>query len=196
MTTSTEANDLAAQLRAIKRHLHSVMNGPVSASMREKGLTYKVNFGVELPRLTEWAQTLPHTYDLAAALWKEDIRECRILAGLLMPVERFDAELAEVWVEQMRFAEEAELTVMNLFCRTAWASTKAFEWIASADTMRQLCGYLLIARLLMRGMKPSDRDAQELTDQARSIPADAPSALRRAAANALNKLELSQEGWL
>lgn len=196
MTNPNDANDLATQLRAIKQHLRSVMNGPVSASMREKGLTYKVNFGVEIPRLTEWATTLPHTYELAAALWKEDIRECRILAGLLMPPERFDGELAEVWVEQMRFTEEAELTVMNLFCRTSWASTKAYEWIASEDTMRQLCGYLLLARLFMQGMKPSERDAHELTDQAQSIPTDAPQALRRAAANALNKLELLQEGWL
>ena len=43
--------DTAEQLREIKRALRGMMNGVVSASMREKGLTYKVNFGVELPRL-------------------------------------------------------------------------------------------------------------------------------------------------
>ena len=192
----TGKTDIPAQLRAIKQHLRTIMNGPVSASMREKGLTYKVNFGVEVPRLAEWAQTLPHDYQLAAALWKEDIRECRILAAMLMPADCFDAELAEVWVEQMRFAEEAELTVMNLFSRTEWASTKAFEWIAASDTMHQLCGYLLLARLFMKGMRPTERDACELTDQAQSLDADAPQALRRAAANAVNKLQLIEEGWL
>ena len=192
----TGKTDIPAQLRAIKQHLRTIMNGPVSASMREKGLTYKVNFGVEVPRLAEWAQTLPHDYQLAAALWKEDIRECRILAAMLMPADCFDAELAEVWVEQMRFAEEAELTVMNLFSRTEWASTKAFEWIAASDTMHQLCGYLLLARLFMKGMRPTERDARELTDQAQSLDADAPQALRRAAANAVNKLQLIEEGWL
>ena len=40
------SNDLNEQLRTIKRSLRGVMNGPVSHSMREKGLTYKVNFGV------------------------------------------------------------------------------------------------------------------------------------------------------
>lgn len=192
----TGKTDIPAQLRAIKQHLRTIMNGPVSASMREKGLTYKVNFGVEVPRLSEWAQILPHDYQLAAALWKEDIRECRILAAMLMPADCFDAELAEVWVEQMRFAEEAELTVMNLFSRTEWASTKAFEWVAASDTMHQLCGYLLLARLFMKGMRPTERDARELTDQAQSLDADAPQALRRAAANAVNKLQLIEEGWL
>ena len=79
------------------------MNGPVSQSMREKGLAYKVNFGVELPRLREMAEEWPHNYELAAALWKENIRECRLLAGMLMPTEDFPADLAELWVEQMNF---------------------------------------------------------------------------------------------
>ena len=86
-----DPNDLPTQVRFVKRSLHGMMNGPVSASMREKGLTYKVNFGVELPRLREFATSLPHTYELASALWKEDIRECRILAGLLMPAEKFES---------------------------------------------------------------------------------------------------------
>lgn len=95
--TQTIPADLPSLLRYIKRSLHGMMNGVASASMRQKGLQYKVNFGVELPRLQAWAAELPHTYELAAALWKEDIRECRLLAAMLMPVERFDTELAQVW---------------------------------------------------------------------------------------------------
>ena len=43
--------ELADQLRFIKQSLRGMMNGVLSQSMREKGLTYKVNFGVEMPRL-------------------------------------------------------------------------------------------------------------------------------------------------
>ena len=117
---------LAEQLRMIKRSLRGVMNGPVSASMREKGLNYKIIFGVELPRLQAMANEFPHTYELAAALWKENIRECRLLAGMLMPTESMDAELARIWVEQMQFVEEAECTVLYLFSHTPWASVCAF----------------------------------------------------------------------
>ncbi len=181
--------DLHEQQRLIKRALHAMMNGPVSASMREKGLTYKVNFGVELPRLQAYAQELPHTYELAATLWKEDIRECRLLAGMLMPPERMDADLADLWVEQMRFSEEAENTVMHLFTRCPWAAGKAFEWIASDDAMHQQCGYLILARLFMKGMRPSERDEVELLDQVEATLADttAPHAVRQAAHKALMK---------
>ncbi len=182
-----EITDLSEQLRFIKRSLRGVMNGIVSTSMRDKGLNYKVNFGVELPRLQQMAQELPHTYELAAALWKEDIRECRLLAGMLMPVERMDAELAEIWVESMRFVEEAECTVMHLFSRTEWASSKAFEWIASADEMHELCGYLLLARLFMQQAIPSERDEQEFLDQVRTALQDGTPAVRRAASKAVVK---------
>ena len=45
-----------------------MMSGPVSSSMREKGLAYKLNFGVDAVRLRQLADQLPHTHELAAAL--------------------------------------------------------------------------------------------------------------------------------
>lgn len=156
------------QIIAIKRACRGLMNGPVSASMREKGLTYKVNFGVELPRLRELADTLPHNYDLAASLWKENIRECRLLAGMLMPTDAFDAELADLWVEQIQFEEEAECTTAHLFSRLPYASAKAFEWVAREERLFRLCGWLLFSALFKNGMTPAPRDARELMDQARS----------------------------
>ena len=159
--------DLAGQLRYVKTGLRGVMNGTVSQSMREKGLTYKVNFGVELHRLAEMAEELPHTAELAGALWKENIRECRILAGLLYPVADFFEDLADLWVEQIHFMEEAECCVMNLFQHLPYASQKAFEWIAREEEMFQVCGWLLMGRLFMKGMTPSDRDSEELLDQLR-----------------------------
>ncbi len=179
--------DLAEQLRQIKRSLRGVMNGPVSASMREKGLRYKVIFGVELPRLQEMATTLPHRYEVAAALWKEDIRECRLLAGMLMPKECMDEQLADLWVEQMRFTEEAECTVLHLFSHEPWASVKAFEWIAAEGEMQQLCGYLLLARLFMQRLQPNERDAAEFLDQVATTLKTPQTSVARAASKALVK---------
>ena len=42
---------LHQRLKDIKTQLRLSMNGVVSQSMREKGLVYKLNFGVELPRI-------------------------------------------------------------------------------------------------------------------------------------------------
>ncbi len=158
--------ETAEQVRDIKRALRGMMNGVVSASMREKGLTYKVNFGVELPRLQDWAKELPHTHELAQALWQEDIRECRLLAAMLQPVDQFPPELADLWVESMRFTEEVECSVLYLFQHLPYASTKAFEWMASPRAVCQQCGFQLMARLFSRGARPEGRDADEFLDQA------------------------------
>ena len=49
--------DIKEQLKDIKTQLRLSMNGAVSQSMREKGLVYKLNFGVELPRIKMIAES-------------------------------------------------------------------------------------------------------------------------------------------
>ena len=113
--------DIKEQLKDIKTQLRLSMNGVVSQSMREKGLNYKLNFGVELPRIKSIAAAYEKNHELAQTLWKEDIRECKILAGLLQPVETFFPEIADIWVENMPNIEIAELTCMNLFQHLPYA---------------------------------------------------------------------------
>ncbi len=156
--------ELQEQLRQIKRALHSMMNGPVSQAMRNKGLTYKVNFGVEKPRLEEFSHELPKTYELAAALWKENIRECRLLASMLMPVADFPADLADVWVEQILFPEEADNLVFYLLSRTSYASERAFVWLADERPMFRYVGYQLLGRLFTEKKVPNRRDMLEYLD--------------------------------
>jgi len=43
--------DVRETIKDIKGQFRLFMNGVVSQSMREKGLDYKLNFGIELPRL-------------------------------------------------------------------------------------------------------------------------------------------------
>lgn len=158
--------ELKEQLKDIKTQLRLSMNGAVSQSMREKGLVYKLNFGVELPRIKSIADGYEKDHNLAQALWKEDIRECKILAGLLQPVDSFLPEIADIWVEDIRNIEIAELTSMNLFQNLPYAPAKSFHWIADEREYLQVCGFLTIARLLLKKGDMSERVENELLDQA------------------------------
>ena len=66
--------DVKEQLKDIKTQLRLSMNGVVSQSMREQGLDYKLNFGVELPRIKSFAAAYEQNHYCAQALWKENIR--------------------------------------------------------------------------------------------------------------------------
>ena len=171
----------------IKKQFRLFMNGVVSQSMREKGLDYKLNFGIELPRIKEIAAKFEKNHDVAQALWKENIRECKIMAGLLQPVDTFYPEIADIWVEDMRYPEMAELTVMNLFQHLPYASDKAFEWMAAEGTYPQLCGYLIMARLLMRKCELNERAENEFLDQALTAIQGDDGLVVKAASTALGK---------
>ena len=157
------------------------MNGVASAAMRQTD-DYRVNFGVELPRLQDIAHEFIGNHDLAQSLWKENVRECRILAAIIQPVDSFFPEIADIWVDSIRTAEIAQTTSLMLFQRLPYASQKAFEWMASEREVTQLCGFSTIYHL-MRNHRLQPRSVDELRDQIEAIPADASLPLRRLAAN-------------
>lgn len=179
--------DIKEQLKDIKTQLRLSMNGVVSQSMREKGLNYKLNFGVELPRIKGIAAAYEKNHDLAQALWKEDVRECKILAGLLQPVDTFFPEIADIWVENMPTIEIADLTCMNLFQYLPYAPAKSFHWIASEEEFAQVCGFLTIARLLTKKGDMAERPAGEFLDQAVCAVLSGSYYVRRAAMLAIRK---------
>ena len=175
------------RIREIKKQFRLFMNGVVSQSMREKGLDYKLNFGIELPRLKEIAAKFEQNHEVAQALWKENIRECKILAGLLQPIDTFYPEIADIWVEDMHYPEIAELTCMNLFSHLPYASEKVFQWIADEGEYFQFCGYMLMARLLMKGNELNERAENEFLDQALTALHSDSGMVCRASATALRK---------
>jgi hypothetical protein len=154
------------QIQNIKQQLRSVMNGVAAASMREKGAGYRLNFGVELPRLKEIAADFPKDHALAQALWKEEVRECKILATLLQPIDTFDSDFVDLWMETMPSVEVMQYAVMHLFQYLPCASEKAFEWMASESELYQTAAYTLLGRLFMQGAEMSERSEQEFVDQA------------------------------
>jgi len=180
-------NETHEIIKDIKSKFRLYMNGPVSQSMREKGVDYKINFGIEYPRIKEIAAEYEKNHDVAQELWKDNIRECKILAGLLQPVDTFYPEIAEIWIEGMHLPELAEYTVMNLFQYLSYASDVVFGWIADDREYFQVCGYLLMARLLMKGMKLNERAEAEFLDQAFTALENDGTNVRRAASVALRK---------
>ena len=190
---TTSPLDLPAQLREVKRMLRGVMSGPVSASMRRQGLAYKVNFGVDQPRLIalahEMEDFITDAHALALALWKEDIRECRLLACIIMPPETFAEDMAAEWILQLRYAEEAQALAMHLLSKVPYAADMAFRLIATETPLHRLLGWLVFGRLFAQHKAPAERDNDEILDHLSAELQDdqAPMELRRTALNTLNK---------
>lgn len=172
-------------IKEIKQQCRLAMNGLVSTAMRDRGIVYKLNFGVEYPRIKEIAKRYEKSHELAQALWKTDIRELKIIATLLQPTEDFCPEMAEIWLEDIKNCELAEMASMNLFSKLPYASTEAFKWIASENDMTQYCGYLTLNRIMARGAELNERAAQEFIDQATTAAISPETYPRQGAINAI-----------
>ena len=160
----------------IKKELRANMNGVASAHARQTE-DYRVNWGVELPRLANLADEIAENRfsstpsedisprALAQALWNESTRECKILGCMLMPAEEMDEEVCDIWAESIRTEEIATMFCMYLVQRLKYATTKAYEWMAREEKMLQTCGFATLCHM-MRRYELSPDAQEEFLDQA------------------------------
>ena len=186
MNSISSASLINDKIKEIKQSFRQMMDGSVAQSMREKGVDYHLNWGATLPRLREKAEEIGQNYDLAIALWKENVRECKILATMTMPPTEILPEVVDIWMEQTETIEIAEQAAMNLYQFLPYAPMKAYEWIASDKAMYQLCGFHVLSRLFMNGQEPNERGINEFLDQTHVAILSPNITVRKAALNALN----------
>ena len=166
-------DDVRDKVKEIKQSFRQMMDGSIAQSMRDKGLNYHLNWGATLPRLQEMAKEIANSqepiancqYDLAIALWKENVRECKILATMLMPADQILPEVVDIWMEQIPSQEIAEQAAFNLWQHLPFAPEKAYQWIASDKEYDQLCGFHVLTRLFMNHQEPNERGINEYLDQ-------------------------------
>lgn len=165
--------DIKEQVKEIKQSFRQLMDGQTAQSMRDKGLEYKLNWGASIPMLREKADEIDNSqgltanslYDLAIELWKADVRECKILATMVMPAEKILPEVVDIWMEQTPSQEIAEQASFNLYQHLPFAAEKAYQWMASDKELEQLCGFHILTRLFMNKQEPNERGINEYIDQ-------------------------------
>ena len=187
--------DTHSKLMAIKQSFRLFMDGTTSRSMAQKGMGYKINWGVPFHELRKMAAPYVPNYELAIELWKENIRECKIMATLIMPPERMSPELADVWMEQPLQQEMAEMLAFNLLQHVDFAPALAYQWMAGDRMDRQICAYQLLARLFMKGSEPNERGLDEYLDQVSIALQSDNLGVRHAASASLQKLAMLGDSY-
>ncbi|KUK78073.1 MAG: hypothetical protein XD92_0544 [Proteiniphilum acetatigenes] len=173
-------------IRSIRRDLGRSMNGVIAASMREKGVHYRMNFGVDLMRIREIAARYYPDAALAEQLWKEDVREFKILATMLYPLEQYTGETAEHWVAGISNQEIREQICRNLLQQLPFAGLLVNRWSGSEQEQVRTTGYWLYARLcIARAATLGEVERELLVDHAARDLKSESLLLRQAALNLL-----------
>lgn len=168
------------KIKAIRTRLRLGMNGVVSQSMREKGVVYKLNFGLQLPQIREIAASFGKEAALARALWKEDIREFKILATLLHPEEEFELQDALQWISDAPYGEIAEQLCFNLFKNLYYAEELAWLGFFREEGYFRTVAFLLAAHLCRTGCRLKEQTVYALLSTGRYVLDQGSSAGQRA----------------
>lgn len=160
-----EISTLQENIRSIKKDLRLSMNGVVSTLQRNQGLNYKINFGVEIPRLKGIAAKYEKNKELALALWNDNIRECKMLAIFLMPEEEFHG-IADKLVQEVPYTEIADHLAKEILCRIPDIENTAVDWLAKEEGLYSYCGYMTLSHLFRQGSTLSNAKEASYIKQA------------------------------
>ena len=136
-------------LKSIRVDLRRSMNGDVSKNMRDKGLDYKINFGIDVIRLRTLAKRHEPNAELAQLMWDQQPRELKMMASMLYPAQEFTIEKAEEWIRQIPTHEIREQLCMNLLQNLSFADILVSNWLSSDDEEIQISGLWLVSRIIL-----------------------------------------------
>ncbi len=141
-------------IQEIRKKLRLSMDGVNFSSMKKKGINYKLNFGVPLVTIRKLASNYAPNETLANELWKEDIREFKILATLIQPTSSF--VYTTLWINDIDNLELAEQACYNLFSKTPDAKENAKNFIQSDKLYTRISGFLIYTQLFKNNHQLSD----------------------------------------
>jgi len=124
-------------------------SGEVADLMIQKGINYKMNWGVSIIDLREIAAPFKPDHLLALKLWNKKWRETMILATLIDEPKLVTEEQIDFWTKTFENTEIAEQASANLWVKTKFAFVKAMEWCRGKKHIIRFTGLHLIGRLAL-----------------------------------------------
>lgn len=111
-------------LNEIKKEFFALRNGIIADTLRKAGMHYKVIFGLQIPQIAGIASKFTPSVELAMELWEDrNVRESRLLASYLFPLESVDMRMALELASDVRTQEEADMLAFRIFRRLDFAKS-------------------------------------------------------------------------
>ncbi len=147
-------------------------NGDVSDLMNEKGIQYKINWGVSITELREITQLFEPDHVLALKLWNKGWRETMILSTLLEEPALVSEEQMDFHTKTFENIEIAEQSSTNLYVKTKYAFIKALEWCRGKKHLVRFTGVHLIGRLALTQKNAIDEMFEPFFEELETLAKD------------------------
>lgn len=128
-----ENQRIEKEVEWVKNQVRLHMNGATTSQMEQRGIHYRVNYGVAVPHLMQLAKRIPVSYELAERLWFLEIRETMLLAAMLVPAEAMTVARCKEWAAKINNKDLVERSAMYLWGRLDVLNALLNEWLASPN---------------------------------------------------------------
>lgn len=128
-----ENQRIEKEVEWVKNQVRLHMNGATTSQMEQRGIHYRVNYGVAVPHLMQLAKRIPVSYELAERLWFLEIRETMLLAAMLVPAEAMTVARCKEWAAKINNKDLVERSAMYLWGRLDVLDALLNEWLASPN---------------------------------------------------------------
>ncbi len=124
--------------------------------MTRYGIPSDKALGVPMAAMLKLAKQIGPDHDLAAALWKTDIYEARMLASLVDEADRVTPAQMDRWCRDFDNWGICDTVCFKLFDRSPHAWGKATAWATRRNEFEKRAGYVLMACLALHDKKAPD----------------------------------------
>ncbi len=152
-------------MQRVKRRLFAMRNGDLAQQMTELGAKYRINFGLNLPQISEIArdflpggaerETLPDDIDMAdfSRRLRDNVstRESMLIAPMLFPVEQLTEAEALAWARSVANPEIADVLCLKLLRNYVEASRLVEVLIEDEPDLSRYVALRLAFNLLQLG---------------------------------------------
>ncbi len=189
--------DIKVKADRLLRRLKVEMNGAVSGAMKERGMVYKLNYGVSIPTLKAITAEYGPDHTLAMELFGSDIRELKLAAIYVADPKAVKLEQLEEWGDNLVTTEVAEHLAIQLLGRSPLAVEVARRWLPSGDKLKVYAASMGLASALKRGAaRACDKDLGSMFEACASIAESNDKTLASGVINLLRAIALTGEKWM
>jgi len=149
------------QYDEILKKLKSLSSPRAVEGMAKYGITAEKAYGVSIPNLRKIANEIGKDHKLAQQLWELNIRETRILAGMIDDPELVTEKQMDKWVKEFDYWEICDQVCQNLFTYTKFAYQKAIEWAGRDEEFVKRAGFALMAWLAFKDKVAKDQQFEK-----------------------------------
>jgi len=135
------------KVEEVLKKLNKLSNPKSLKGMARFGIKPDKALGISIPNLRKLAKEIGKNHKLALQLWRSEIHEARILAGLIDEVDKVTEKQMDLWIKDFNSWDVCDQVCANLFDKTSFAFKKAIEWTRREEEFEKRAGFALMACL-------------------------------------------------